>query len=31
LDFLHMNSVDYNEEFDQILLSARNVNEIYVN
>ena len=29
-DFSHLNSVDYNEEFDQILLSARNLNEIWV-
>ena len=29
-DWLHMNGVDYNEEFDQILISCRHVNEIYV-
>jgi len=29
-DLNHMNSVDYNEEFDQILLSVHNQNEIWV-
>ena len=29
-DWLHTNSIDYNEEFDQILLSVRNFNEIWV-
>jgi hypothetical protein len=29
-DWLHINSVDYNEEFDQILLSVHNFNEIWV-
>jgi hypothetical protein len=29
-DWLHSNSIDYNEEFDQILLSVRNFNEIWV-
>ena len=29
-DFSHANSVDYNEAYDQILLSARNLNEIWV-
>jgi hypothetical protein len=29
-DWLHMNSIDYNEKFDQILLSAHNFNEIWV-
>ena len=29
-DWLHTNSVDYNEEFDQILLSVHNFNEIWV-
>lgn len=29
-DFTHMNSVDYNADTDQILLSARNLNEIYI-
>jgi PKD repeat protein len=29
-DFLHANSVEYIEEFDQILLSFRNINEIVV-
>lgn len=30
IDWLHTNSVDYNEEFDQILLSVHNFNEIWV-
>ena len=29
-DWNHINAVDYNEEFDQILLSAHNFNEIWV-
>jgi hypothetical protein len=29
-DWLHTNSIDYNEEFDQILLSVRGFNEIWV-
>jgi Arylsulfotransferase (ASST) len=29
-DWNHMNAVDYNEEFDQILLSVHNFNEIWV-
>ncbi|HWR64180.1 MAG TPA: aryl-sulfate sulfotransferase [Candidatus Thermoplasmatota archaeon] len=29
-DWLHTNSIDYNEDFDQILLSIRNFNEIWV-
>jgi len=29
-DWLHSNSVDYNEQFDQILISACNLNEIWV-
>jgi hypothetical protein len=29
-DWIHMNSIDYNEEFDQILLSARFQNEIWI-
>lgn len=29
-DWLHTNSVDYNEEFDQILVSNRNTNEIWI-
>jgi len=29
-DWLHSNSIDYNEEFDQIILSVRNFNEIWV-
>jgi hypothetical protein len=30
LDWLHTNSIDYNDELDQILLSVRNFNEIWV-
>lgn len=29
-DWTHINSIDYNEELDQIILSSRNLNEIYV-
>lgn len=29
-DYTHMNSLDYNEEFDQILVGLRNLNEIVV-
>jgi len=29
-DWLHSNSIDYNEELDQILISVRNFNEIWV-
>jgi len=29
-DWLHTNSIDYNEEFDQILLSFRNTDEIWI-
>jgi len=29
-DFNHINSIDYNEELDQILISCRNFNEIWV-
>jgi hypothetical protein len=29
-DWTHVNSVDYNEEFDQILLSSRELSEIWV-
>ena len=29
-DFCHLNSFDYNEELDQILISVRNLNEIWV-
>ncbi len=29
-DWIHMNAVDYNEAFDQILLSARDVSEVWV-
>jgi len=29
-DWIHFNSIDYNAELDQILLGARNHNEIYV-
>jgi len=30
MDWNHINSIDYNEEFDQILLSVHNFNEIWV-
>lgn len=29
-DWLHMNSIDYNSELDQILLSSRNLSEVYI-
>jgi hypothetical protein len=29
-DWLHMNSIDYNQQFDQIVLSVHNFNEIWV-
>jgi len=29
-DWMHTNSIDYNEEFDQILISVHNFNEIWV-
>ncbi|MCK5052310.1 MAG: aryl-sulfate sulfotransferase, partial [Candidatus Cloacimonetes bacterium] len=29
-DWIHGNSVDYNQEFDQIILSSRNLSEIWV-
>ena len=29
-DWLHCNSIDYNPQFDQILLSFRNINEIWI-
>ena len=29
-DWIHINSIDYNAELDQILLSARNANEIWI-
>jgi len=29
-DWIHFNSIDYNEAFDQILLSSRHLSEIYV-
>ena len=29
-DFTHINSIDYHEEYDQILLSVRNFNEIWI-
>jgi hypothetical protein len=29
-DWLHTNGIDYNEEYDQILLTVRNFNEIWV-
>jgi len=30
LDWNHINSIDYNEEFDQIILSSRNMSEFYI-
>ena len=30
IDWMHTNSIDYNEKFDQILLSVRNFNEIWI-
>ena len=30
IDFNHINSIDYNEDLDQILISARHFNEIWV-
>ncbi len=30
LDWMHTNSIDYNKKFDQILISVRNYNEIWV-
>jgi len=29
-DWMHTNSIDYNEEFDQILISVHNFNEIWI-
>ena len=29
-DWIHMNSVDYNPKFDQILMSAHNFNEVWI-
>lgn len=29
-DFMHCNSIDYNEELDQILISNRNYNELWI-
>lgn len=29
-DWLHINAVDYNEELDQLVLSVRNLNEIWI-
>ncbi|MCX6661255.1 MAG: aryl-sulfate sulfotransferase [Euryarchaeota archaeon] len=30
MDWIHVNSIDYNQELDQILISAHNFNEIWV-
>jgi hypothetical protein len=30
VDWIHTNSIDYNEKFDQILISVRNFNEIWI-
>lgn len=30
VDWLHFNSIDYNEDLDQIIISARNMSEIYI-
>ena len=30
MDWNHINSIDYNEEFDQIILSVKNFNEIWI-
>jgi len=30
VDWLHFNSIDYNEDLDQILISARDINEILI-
>ncbi|HVQ00886.1 MAG TPA: aryl-sulfate sulfotransferase [Candidatus Thermoplasmatota archaeon] len=30
IDWMHTNSIDYNEQFDQILISVHNFNEIWV-
>jgi len=29
-DWMHTNSIDYNEEFDQIILSVKNFNEVWI-
>ena len=29
-DWVHLNSIDYNEELDQIILSSRNFNELWI-
>lgn len=29
-DWLHVNSIDYNETYDQIIFSARNTSEVYI-
>lgn len=30
IDFSHMNSIDYNDSLDQILISARHLSEVYI-
>jgi hypothetical protein len=30
VDWIHMNAVTYNEELDQVMVSSRNLNEIYI-
>jgi len=30
VDWIHLNAIDYNEELDQIVLSSRNFNEVWV-